>query len=175
MSNNNNSTSLKLIYRAGDSKPLRVYIAAEVNGNKTAIEFDPWKAASCSDHSSSSSNKNNKNKNTGAVLQKTTSASATLFIALCSSSGEVVKGTSMNSALLCVRDGDDASFINFRDLDERELGLTVGTCCAEKSLDTLMQYISKNEKKLKDTVPGIFSSSASPQPTNSEIAFFSSV
>ena len=128
--NNNNITSLKLIYRAGDSKPLRVYIAAEVNGNKTAIEFDPWKAASCSDHSSSSSssNKNNKNKNTGAVLQKTTSASATLFIALCSSSGEVVKGTSMNSALLCVRDGDDASFVNFRDLDERELGLTVGTC-----------------------------------------------
>ena len=175
--NNNNSTSLKLIYRAGDSKPLRVYIAAEVNGNKTAIEFDPWKAASCSDHSSSSSssNKNNKNKNTGAVLQKTTSASATLFIALCSSSGEVVKGTSMNSALLCVRDGDDASFVNFRDLDERELGLTVGTCCAEKSLDTLMQYISKNEKKLKDTVPGIFSSSASTQRTNSEIAFFSSV
>ena len=81
----------------------------------------------------------------------------------------------MNSALLCVRDGDDASFVNFRDLDERELGLTVGTCCAEKSLDTLMQYISKNEKKLKDTVPGIFSSSASTQPTNSEIAFFSSV
>ena len=42
----------------------------------------------------------------GKGLQKTTSASATLFIALCSSSGEVVKGTSMNSALLCVRDGD---------------------------------------------------------------------
>lgn len=176
-----NTTTLKLIYRAGDSKPLRVYIVAELNNRdgktpSTIIEFDPWKAASCADHSSaSSSNKNN--KNTGAVLQKTTSSSATVFIYTSPSGGaEVVKGTSMNSALMCVRNGEvDPSFVNFRDLDERELALTVGTCCAEKSLDALMEYVSKNENKLKDVVPGIFSSSSSTRPSDSEVAFFSSV
>ena len=98
-----NTTKLKLIYRAGDSKPLRVYVAAELKNRdgktpSTIIEFDPWKAASCADHSSaSSSNKNN--KNTGAVLQKTTSSSATVFIYTSPSDGaEVVKGTSMNRA-----------------------------------------------------------------------------
>ena len=119
-------SSLKLIYRSGDSKPLRVYIAAELDGNKiNAIDFDPWKAASCADHSSSSSSRNVA-RNTGAVLHKTTSLSATLFIATLSGE-EAVKGTSMNSALMCVRDEGDNSFINFRDLDERELGVTVGT------------------------------------------------
>ena len=166
-------SSLKLIYRSGDSKPLRVYIAAELDGNKiNAIDFDPWKAASCADHSSSSSSRNVA-RNTGAVLHKTTSLSATLFIASLSGE-EAVKGTSMNSALMCVRDEGDNSFINFRDLDERELGVTVGMCCAEKSLDALMEYLSKNEKKLKGVVPGIFASSTSATPSNSEIAFFSS-